>query len=384
MRNNFLIKEKSAIQKRHWVRISSACNNQCVFCLDRENQGGGFLSLAKVAKELTAGRRQKINRVVLSGGEATIHPKFIDIVKLAKNLGYRHIQVITNGRMFCYSDFFRAAVEAGLSEITFSIHGHIAALHDKQTGVKGSFDQAIRGLVNALAQSSLIISVDVVISKINYRHLADILKFFISLGVREFDLLQIIPFGRAWDNRRKLFYNIKKAKPYLDKAFELSRREDIFLWTNRLPIRYLEGYEDLAQHPQKIFDEVRGRQNNLGNLFETGRLLPCFPARCRFCFLEDFCREAIKFKKNGEVPVKKYPVCLVGKRKKAANQSLKRSGDAAADLKNFADFYIRNLYFVKSARCGQCVLNESCEGAPIQFIRQFGFKKLKPIKNNHG
>ncbi len=377
MKNKFLEREKTAVEKRHWIRIDNACNNQCIFCLDKENQNGSFISLPEVKKMLAVGRRQGAKRLILSGGEATIHPDFIKIVERAKAAGYAHIQVITNGRMFVYNDFLQAALKAGLKEITFSIHGHNEALHDKQTGIRGSFRQSLGGLMNALRAPGLIVSVDIVISKQNYKQLADILKFFIALGVREFDLLQVIPFGRAWENRKHLFYNFKKAKPYLTKAFDLSKNKDLFIWTNRFPAKYLEGFEYLIQHPQKIIDEIKGRENYFAALLGRGKTLPCFPKRCQFCFLRDFCRDLMEFNKKGEIDAKQIPVCLPKKLKSKTTKKLKK--DKNTDIYNFFDFYAAHRYFLKGSHCAQCRFDKTCCGAPIQFIRQFGFVKLKPI-----
>jgi len=36
--SNLLAKEKTTKQNRVWVRIASACNNKCLFCLDSQAQ----------------------------------------------------------------------------------------------------------------------------------------------------------------------------------------------------------------------------------------------------------------------------------------------------------------------------------------------------------
>ena len=61
---------------------------------------------------------------VISGGEGSIHPKFVDFVRYAREVGYSRVQTVTNGYMFSKRDFYLKAVEAGLGEITFSLHGH--------------------------------------------------------------------------------------------------------------------------------------------------------------------------------------------------------------------------------------------------------------------
>jgi len=217
--------------------------------------------MASIKTALKRGIAEGSEKLILSGGEPTIHPRFLEIVSRAKAAGYSQIQVVTNGRMFCYPNFLARAVLTGVTEITFSIHGHKKALYEKQSRVDGSFSQAMAGLNNALRIRGLIINIDIVINKINYKHLEAILRFFIGRKITEFDLLQVTPYGSAWKNRKNVLYNISNALPYLKKAFELQNEfPGIYIWTNRFPAQYLEGFEELIQHPAKLKDEIRGRR----------------------------------------------------------------------------------------------------------------------------
>lgn len=304
------LREKASIEKRHWIRLTRACNNSCVFCLDSEAHDGSCIPLNKIKKELINGRKKNINRIVLSGGEPTIHPQFLEIVRLTKTLGYRHIQVISNGRMLAYGDFLNSLIEAGVNELTFSIHGHKESLHDKQTRVKGSFRQTLTGLMNALKIPNLIVNIDIVINKFNVKYLAEILRYFINLGVTEFDLLQVIPFGAAWDNKDSVFYDIDESLIYLRKAFELSTNPNLHIWTNRFPAKYLEGFEELIQHPVKLYDEVRGRKEIFEHFLRDGQAIECLGEKCRYCFLHNFCKDIIGLKEKGALCSKVGPPCL--------------------------------------------------------------------------
>jgi hypothetical protein len=165
--------------------------------------------------------------------------------------------------------------------------------------------------------------------------------------------------------------------PDLEKAFSLSKDKNLFIWTNRFPARYLEGFEELIQNPKKIIDEVRGRRELFAGHLMTGKMLDCYPKRCKFCFLNDFCRDLIIFKRTGRSESKKSPNCLKNKKEKTV-KVLEHNENI--DINDFADFYINYRYFVKSKRCAACKINKSCQGAHINLIRQRGFKILKPIK----
>jgi tRNA A37 methylthiotransferase MiaB len=51
-KENLISKEKTQKQNRIWVRIASACNNKCVFCLDSEAQNGTFPDEEIVKKQI--------------------------------------------------------------------------------------------------------------------------------------------------------------------------------------------------------------------------------------------------------------------------------------------------------------------------------------------
>ena len=385
LKNNFLdmekdklqIRDKVAQEKRQWVRLTRVCNNNCLFCLDKENQNGEIIPFRQVIDDFKNGRKEGATRAILSGGEPTLHPQLIEIIKKAKKFGYSHIQMISNGRMLAYEDFVKKLKEAGLNEITLSLHSHLKDKFEEIVQAKGSYNQAIKGLLNAL-KHNLIVSVDIVINKINYKTLKDTLNFFIKLGVTEFDLLHLVPFGNAWSNRKKIFYSPRQAKKYLDKAFELFKNKNLFIWTNRLPAIYLEGYEELIQHPIKLVDEVRGMENELRGYIGNNKTMFCFGKRCDYCFMNGFCSDLIKLKKEKILKSKSVPFCFLGvlqQNKKSKIFKFKKN----VNLYKFLDFYIKYRYFVKSFRCKNCRYFQKCDGANIEEIRIKGFRILKPF-----
>ena len=303
LEEKFLIKENSAWDKRYWLRIANVCNQKCIFCLDSDNHIGTFNSFENITHEMKLAYEQGATRIIISGGEASIHPQFISIIAFAKQLGFQKIQTITNGRMFVYPSFTKDVIDAGLTEATFSIHGHTAQLHDMLTATKGAFVQAIQGLENILATNQCIINIDICVNKQNYKHIEDIILFFLKYNIYEFDLLHIIPFGNALPYRKFLFYSYQEAEPYLKKAFSYARKDGYYIWTNRFPPSYMEDYEDLIQDPHKFYDEINGRRKLYEDFYLTNKV-SCYPNHCPYCFIKKYCRkfhyyiDQIKLPKN--------------------------------------------------------------------------------------
>ena len=284
------VREQAVHERRLWVRTTYLCNNRCIFCLDGDRPGGGHRDEAEVMEEMRRGYGPD-TRLILSGGEASIHPSFHRFLEYGRSLGFAWIQTISNGRMYAYPDFAKKAADAGLNEVTFSMHGHRAELHDALTGVRGAFAQALRGMINLLKGGRVVVNVDIVINGMNYKVLDEIIEFYMRLGIHEFDLLQMVPFGRAWypENRGRLFYDVEEAFPYLNRAFKLAARPDNYVWTNRFPVAFLEGVEGLIQDPHKLFDELNGRRDEFDRFVRTGEKLRCFGERCQHCFICDYC-----------------------------------------------------------------------------------------------
>lgn len=309
--NKVVSHEEAAHDKRNWVRLTHDCNNRCTFCLDSNALNGTLRDTDEIKVQIIEGRKKGMTRLILSGGEPTIHPNFLDFVLLGKKAGYRKVQTVTNGRMFSYPQFLERAAENGLDEITFSLHGHNAKLHDRLVGVPGAFEQEVAGLKAALAMRRFIINIDIVINKQNVPVLPEILDTFISWGVKEFDLLHVIPFGNAWtDARHHLFYDLDQHHETLQKAFAFSRRSDVHIWLNRFPPQHAEGFEELIQDPYKLNDEVRGRREEFDRYLSLGKKLMCRePERCRYCYLEPLCDsldEAIEIRQSPEVDLIRY------------------------------------------------------------------------------
>ena len=283
--------EDAAHQKRNWVRLTFDCNDHCIFCLDSQAHDGRMRDPQEVKAQILDGKRKGAERLILSGGEPTIHPKYIDFIKLGRLAGYDHIQTVTNGRLFKYPEFLKRCVDAGLREITFSIHGPNAKVHDALVGVKGAFDEEIEGLRNALADGRVIVNIDVCVNRGNVKHLGAMLEKFTAMGVREYDLLHVIPFGAAWrDGKEVLFYDLEEMRPHLIAAFAWAKKPDMHIWLNRFPVKHCEGFHELIQDPYKLNDEIRGRKEEFQRWIDVGDPLDCRePRRCGYCYLQHVC-----------------------------------------------------------------------------------------------
>lgn len=417
---NLLSKEKAQKQNRVWVRIASACNNKCVFCLDSNAQDWTFPDEEEIKKNIKEGFKEGYdNRVIISWWEASINPKFADYIKYAKEVWYNRVQTVTNWNMFAVESFCKKVFDAWLEEVTFSFHGHNEKLHDYLVDTPWAFKKSLKWLIYIKKNyPNIIINIDIVVNKININYLPDIVKFFMKLWVYEYDILQIIPFWRWFqENREKLFYKLDEYSEKLKQTWELSLKPWMYMWTNRFPAEAFEWYEDLIQDPRKIKSEVMGEWRHHFESFILSNwkeVQECYKEKaCDVCFLNQYCNDFIKnqnkdiikskekyfilsweefpsqvyekywktkddFKKylsNINKPIINLPKCLGWSWIYETYNDIKEEHT----IEDYTYKYISNLYRKKSLRCKKCVYNSECEWIHINFIRSYWFDIFNPI-----
>lgn len=81
------------------IEITNSCNQNCKTCFADSN-GFNFLSIKKINEMLDTLLECEDNLEVLqiSGGEPTLHPKIVEILKLANSKNFKSIMLNTNGK----------------------------------------------------------------------------------------------------------------------------------------------------------------------------------------------------------------------------------------------------------------------------------------------
>jgi uncharacterized radical SAM superfamily Fe-S cluster-containing enzyme len=123
------------------VDLTNRCNLKCPICFANANSAGyvfepDYDTIVKMLKVLRSERPVPTPAVQFSGGEPTIHPRFLDIIKAAKELGFAQIQVATNGIKFAESvDFCQKASDAGLNTVYLQFDGLRSEIYKRARGV---------------------------------------------------------------------------------------------------------------------------------------------------------------------------------------------------------------------------------------------------------
>ena len=200
------------------------CNNRCLMCTNPNDFWESNIYTEEFLKKRLAqlaDRDQEGDSILLTGGEPTIHPKFLEVLRfISREYPDRRIDLLTNGRRFVYEDFAREVMRVPNLMVAIPLHGCDAKTHEKITRSPGSFEQAKKGIANILKfrqnYSGQILEIRTVISRLNYRQTGKILKMiadeFPSADRAVVIFLEVE--GQAADNFKTVGLKYADYQPY--------------------------------------------------------------------------------------------------------------------------------------------------------------------------
>ncbi len=210
------------------INVGKVCNNKCVFCLDGmpATEYRRYLPWPEMQAEIKRWYDSGSRSLGFLGGEPTTYPWILDAIAYGRDLGYTRITLATNGTKFFREEFVDKVIEAGLTRVTMSIHGHTAAMEDRLTRVPGNFDKKIRGLKTLMARrdGGMLrdnVSINIVLNGWNFRSLPSMLRFFFELGLDDIRANFVRVEGYAHEDR-SLIPRYSEVIPYVMKAIVLN------------------------------------------------------------------------------------------------------------------------------------------------------------------
>ncbi len=283
--------------KRLDLKTGFSCNNNCKFCVQAHKRHLGDRTTEELKMEMDKGRENECEGIVFTGGEPTIRNDIIEIVKYAKDVGYRVIQIQSNGRMFSYMGLVKKLIKAGVNEFSPALHGHTSEIHDYLTRSPGAFNQIVQGIRN-LRELDQYILTNSVINKVNYKYLPELAERFAFLKVNQFQLAFIHAIGNAWENFDSMVPRKSDVMPYVHNALDIGIRAGVDVMVEAYPFCFMKGYEKYCAERFMPSTEVRYADLYVEN-FEKDRKASGkkkFP-QCKKCKFDLIC----------EGPWKEYP-----------------------------------------------------------------------------
>ncbi len=234
------------------IVVTNRCDLQCFYCFFYAKAMGyvyepSLEQIRMMLKIMKEEKPVKANTVQLTGGEPCIRDDIIEIIKIAKEEGYDHVQLNTNGIRLSQSlEFTRAAKAAGINTIYLSYDGTTP-----QTNPKNHWEVP-KILENCRRAHIGIVLVPTVINTINDHDVGNILRF----GIKNADVVRGVNYqpvslvGRITKADREKFRItipdvIKKIEEQTNGALG---REDWYPVPTVSPITHF--FEALSERPR--------------------------------------------------------------------------------------------------------------------------------------
>lgn len=229
------------------IFITNQCNSNCIMCPD------SVFSRTK-KNEITKEYLLKyidllpsdLMHVDITGGEPTLLKYGLLEVLCAAidHFETADILMLSNGRSFAagkYTEGFMQFKESRL-KIEIPIHAATPFLHDKIAGCKGSFEQTMAG-INNLIKQEISVGIRIVVSKLNYRHLNEIVELISEKFpmITYINIMGLELLGGAFKNKKDVWIEFNEVKDSLNEVIEYT---------------FLKGIEPrLYNYPLCMFDE---------------------------------------------------------------------------------------------------------------------------------
>lgn len=190
------------------IEIENRCWLDCLHCsslLMRNSSQEGFSN-----EEISAFLRLFDSPVHLyfSGGEPLMNPNLLSFVCLVKNININNqIGIFTCGMLEGNNpiehDLAYNLRKSGLDDCYVSLYHCNPETHDKITNHPGSFN-ILRHSIQSLIKNGIEVKSHLVVNRLNYKDLEEIIYNIFNMGVKEVRILRIVKTGSAVKNWRQI------------------------------------------------------------------------------------------------------------------------------------------------------------------------------------
>ena len=174
--------------------LTNRCNLTCPVCFANANAAGyiyepDFETIRKMLQALRDERPAPCRIVQFSGGEPTIYPRFLDVLRMAKQMGFSHLQAATNGLKFTDLEFAEQAKEAGLHTLYLQFDGVCDDIYRRTRG-QDLWEKKLKCIENVRKAGLKIVFVPTIVKSLNEHQIGDIIR----LALEYIDCTSVISF----------------------------------------------------------------------------------------------------------------------------------------------------------------------------------------------
>lgn len=210
-------------KKQVEIQLGHMCNNRCVFCVSGQETALGRarpLGVEPILEEISKAHATGHRKLTLLGGEPTLQPGFMEVVRHAVALGFDDIVIFTNGAKTARASYIDEILATG-GRFTWriSIQGATKESHERTTKKDGSFDRILRTM-ETLKEKGEKITVNMCVVRSNYESIGEFPALLLPIGAEQLHLDMIRPLdagARTEEEMRDMLPRYSDMVPALEK-----------------------------------------------------------------------------------------------------------------------------------------------------------------------
>jgi MoaA/NifB/PqqE/SkfB family radical SAM enzyme len=239
------------------LRLTTRCNSACAHCTVADVPADEVRSPREALAEIIDARKRGCDELVIMRGEPTLRPELPKLAQAARRVGYRLVQIQTNGRLLCYADYFDRLVAAGVDFYEVSLFGATAATHDAISRDAGAFEQTVAGLRRLAAAPQLGHLVTVAVLAANLHELRACVDLVHELGLGRIQFNFTRPVRREGRWVVEPLARLDDAGPAIREAMRHARTLGLAAATEAVPLCQLEPEDRAAAESARDFVDVQ-------------------------------------------------------------------------------------------------------------------------------
>ena len=168
-------------RKMVWLELTPQCNYRCVHCyVESGPEVTGTMEDDKWFALIDQASEQRFPVLQLTGGDPTMHPRFIDFVEHAASKSFDVVEVYTNGSTL-KPKWIELFAETGV-HVAISFYSDDRDTYEAITQKPGSFDKAVTN-IQRLVAAGVPVRIGLIVMEQNQGHEARTIQFLTDLGV---------------------------------------------------------------------------------------------------------------------------------------------------------------------------------------------------------
>ncbi|MFQ6749596.1 MAG: radical SAM protein [Clostridia bacterium] len=152
--------------------ITSRCNLDCRHCYQKHDKNQFLLPYEKIIEAINYGISHNVSHLIISGGEACLHPNYYDIIDFVILKTNLNLTLVTNGTII-NTEFFKKPNFLKRINFVISIDG-TKPNHEQRRGV-GTYDKTLN-TIKTLQDFGFNVKINVTLDENNFLDFPEILK----------------------------------------------------------------------------------------------------------------------------------------------------------------------------------------------------------------